>query len=206
VKFLKIDAREALLALALIVVNAAQVCAGPINSQGESAGTGASGGQGSVLTFTCSDGIYFGFGTLDIEHYNTEAYSATSGVLNMASTSNPHTAVSLYYLISGGPGQTESPSGSFWYDNMVYGPIHQGDIYLDSFGLVFQSKNGHEIHLFGNGVPNDQSHGTGNSQGILHITFSPSSTPEPASVTLLGIGIVGLAGYGWRRRKQAATA
>jgi hypothetical protein len=27
--------------------------------------------------------------------------------------------------------------------------------------------------------------------------------PEPASLTLLGIGIAGMAGYGWRRRKQA---
>jgi hypothetical protein len=29
--------------------------------------------------------------------------------------------------------------------------------------------------------------------------------PEPASVTLLGIGIAGMAGYGWRRRKKIAA-
>jgi hypothetical protein len=31
------------------------------------------------------------------------------------------------------------------------------------------------------------------------------STPEPASLTLLGIGAVGLLGYGWRRRRRAAA-
>jgi hypothetical protein len=30
-------------------------------------------------------------------------------------------------------------------------------------------------------------------------------TPEPASLTLLAIGIAGMAGYGWRRRKLAAA-
>jgi hypothetical protein len=31
-----------------------------------------------------------------------------------------------------------------------------------------------------------------------------SVTPEPGTLTLLGIGIVGIAGYGWRRRKKKA--
>jgi PEP-CTERM motif len=30
-------------------------------------------------------------------------------------------------------------------------------------------------------------------------------TPEPATITLLAIGIAGMAGYAWRRRKQQAT-
>jgi hypothetical protein len=33
----------------------------------------------------------------------------------------------------------------------------------------------------------------------------PPSAPEPASLALLGIGAVGVAGYAWRRRKNAAT-
>jgi hypothetical protein len=37
-------------------------------------------------------------------------------------------------------------------------------------------------------------------------TFAPAAAtaaPEPASLTLLGIGALGLLGYGWRKRKPA---
>jgi hypothetical protein len=36
-------------------------------------------------------------------------------------------------------------------------------------------------------------------------TFTAQVVPEPASLTLLGIGAAGLFGYGWRRRKRAAA-
>jgi hypothetical protein len=37
------------------------------------------------------------------------------------------------------------------------------------------------------------------------LTFGPTiATPEPASLTLLGIGTAGFAGYGWRRRRRSA--
>ena len=45
--------------------------------------------------------------------------------------------------------------------------------------------------------------GTASSSGIENNSLV--ATPAPASLTLLGIGVVCLGGYGWRRRKLAAA-
>jgi hypothetical protein len=54
-----------------------------------------------------------------------------------------------------------------------------------------------------NGGPENFYVAAGGSVTASAIT---SVTPEPASLTLIGIGIAGIAGYGWRKRKAAATA
>jgi hypothetical protein len=41
------------------------------------------------------------------------------------------------------------------------------------------------------------------STGTVTITSPTTATPEPASLTLLGMGAAGLLGYGWRRRQRA---
>jgi uncharacterized protein (TIGR03118 family) len=40
---------------------------------------------------------------------------------------------------------------------------------------------------------------------ISFASSQPTAVPEPASLTLLGVGAVSLAGYGWRRRKGQAA-
>ena len=46
-----------------------------------------------------------------------------------------------------------------------------------------------------------QDGGSENLMGFL----APASVPEPATMTLLGIGVAGMAGYGWRRRRTQKT-
>jgi hypothetical protein len=41
--------------------------------------------------------------------------------------------------------------------------------------------------------------------GLPHLSQFSGHSPEPASLTLLGIGSLVLFGYGWRRRKHAAA-
>ena len=48
-------------------------------------------------------------------------------------------------------------------------------------------------------------YGVGGSESF-QIFGNPAATPEPATLTLLGIGFAGLAGLGWRRRRQFVTA
>jgi hypothetical protein len=45
----------------------------------------------------------------------------------------------------------------------------------------------------------------GTADDFKLVITSPTPAPEPASLTLAAVGAVGLAGYGWRKRKRAAV-
>jgi MYXO-CTERM domain-containing protein len=43
-------------------------------------------------------------------------------------------------------------------------------------------------------------------RGAFDVNGTPSPAPEPSSIALAGVGLVGVAGYAWRRRRKPAAA
>jgi hypothetical protein len=96
--------------------------------------------------------------------------------------------------------RAESPPGGFVLHipegSIVSGSYAPGDhdpAVADGYWLMLEplSPGEHQIH-FSSGRPGFS----------LDLTYDLTIIPEPSSIALLGLGAVGLIGYGWRRRRR----
>jgi hypothetical protein len=125
--------------------------------------------------------------------------AAFSGIVQTAAGAGipAHTGTNLYY-----DGATQA------YDGITQGfATIVGDTYTVSFWLINQNKNlalTNFSRLSTNGDVTD-THGNAADVLVYAGAIPTMPTPEPATITLLGIGIAGMAGYRLRRRKAAAV-
>lgn len=110
---------------------------------------------------------------------------------------------------SGGLTQTFTPVGNFAFylrnpglgyffysDNTLGGTDPSGKQHF----AVFQQTGSDKLWL---GVEDLPRTGYGEGYGDYNdMIFSIQLVPEPGALSVFGIGLLGLAGYGWRRRKQ----
>jgi hypothetical protein len=95
------------------------------------------------------------------------------------------------------------------YDGITQGfTTVVGDTYTISFFLINENRNLALTNFSRLSTNGDVTDVLGNAADVLVYAgaIPTTATPEPATITLLGIGIAGMAGYRLRRRKAAAAA
>ncbi len=99
--------------------------------------------------------------------------------------------------------------GGTFTDNLDFGPgvvisnpVLSGGSFFPNEGTFSLIGSGpHSVTL--EGTSNTDFDAVGGVSYTLTFDVAPAATPEPASLTLLGLGVAGMFGYGWRRRRAA---
>jgi hypothetical protein len=174
--------------------------------------SGSSGSGVDVATYSATINQNLASNSITASGTFTSAYSVSTQPLNTVyattqaiafftvSTAQPFTltgsvtygGISLYdtttraFLIIAGSGGSPQPAS-------LSGTLSPDDIYEIGAGA--------DVNGLGPVAPP----GNASYSGGYDLTFTTAATPEPSSLLLAGLAAFGMAGYGWRRRKQAAS-
>lgn len=143
-------------------------------------------GADPLFDFTFSSVLDNGYGSLDATSLGGGVFLATSGSLTVT-TGQDHGTYSLYL---GGPAQTTSPSGYFYYDDLLYSSAPG----VDNDGLLFTNGSSLEINIFSNPGNYQFYDNTGYNN---YVGFA---VPEASTVVLLSFLLAGLGGFTIRRK------
>jgi PEP-CTERM motif len=206
-------------ALVLLLASGGRTNAGPIVNGGfESGLTAWTANPGSLVSAVTSYQTY-GPNFLPVQGQYFALLTAGAGpntytTLSQGFTANAGDVISGYaffqandYIPYNDDGYVKIiENGVTLFQSNVSAVGDYGNTPWTAFSYTFNGAGSYTIEA---GVRNDIDNNLSSALGLDAVAINGNGTvtsPEPASMTLLVAGIAGMAGYGWRRRKQAATA